>query len=706
MSMGLWGRIARSHGWLGSSIQRKIACGVLVLLAVPVAWIVWLGPPLLGKDLDISVQVVDREGRLLRAYTTVAGRWRLPATTEAVDLRYLEAVMAYEDKRFRQHRGVDLLALMRAAGQLVRSGRIISGASTLTMQVVRLMEPRHERSVLAKLREIVRALELESNLTKQEILTLYLNLAPYGGNLEGVRAGSLAYFGHEPTRLSLSEIGLLVALPQSPELRRPDRSAEAARLARDRVLDRLLAVGLATAREFEQAKREPVPTGRQPLPMLSPHAADQAVAAAPKRKLHRLSIDAGLQRTLEALLRDRSRDFDSNISMALVAVNVATAEVVARIGSVDYFDAGRAGQLDISRAVRSPGSTLKPFIYGMAFEDGIIHPETLINDRPTRYGNYAPKNFDLKFQGYVSVRHALQLSLNLPAIAVLNAVGPDRLVRRLKEAGGTLVLPKGEPPGLALGLGGIGISLKDLTMLYADIARLGAAAPLIERRDRAPSAAHNVLLDPVAAWYVGNILMETPPPKNAVGGRIAFKTGTSYGYRDAWSIGFDGKSAVGVWVGRPDGASVPGLIGRTAAAPILFDAFSRIDRPFAPLPPAPKGTLTTKASKLPPTLVQFPPALLVNKGSPPPRIMFPPDGAHLDIASPDAEGSTALPLKISGGVGPLTVLVNGLPAFDPSPKRTFFWEPDGPGFARLTVMDSRGAADSVVVWVEKSGQSK
>jgi penicillin-binding protein 1C len=670
----------------------------LTIAAVPAGWLVWLGPPPLGKDLEVSTQVVDRNGRLLRAYTTQIGRWRLPTSVDAVDARFLAALLAYEDKRFYSHHGVDPLALVRATVQLVRNRHIVSGGSTLTMQVARLLEPRHGRSVPTKLREIVRALEIEAKLSKPDILTLYLDLAPYGGNIEGIRSASLAYFGHEPARLSLSEIALLVALPQSPELRRPDRSADTARKARNRVLDRIAAAGLAAADEVEQAKREPVPSARAPMPMLAPHAADEAVAAAPLQKLHRLTLDAVLQKKLEELVRDRALELGPELSVGLVAVDVASGEVLARVASVDYFDERRAGQVDITAALRSPGSTLKPFIYGMAFEDGLIHPETLIEDRPVRYGGYAPKNFDLTFQGTVTVRHALQLSLNVPAVAVLDAVGPGRLATRLKEAGAALVLPKGDAPGLAMGLGGIGISLADLTRLYADLARGGAALPLIERRDQAASARSAQLLDPIAAWYVGNILIGTPPPANAVGSRIAFKTGTSYGYRDAWAIGFDGRRAVGVWVGRPDGAPVPGLAGRTAAAPILFDSFARMDRPFAPLPPAPKGALTAATGKLPLPLQRFTPGLQLVQGAAPPRIMFPPDGAHLDVGS---TGASSVALKIAGGVAPLTVLVNGVPAAGSGAKRSLFWEPDGPGFTRLTVMDARGVADSVVVWVQQ-----
>ncbi len=266
--------------------------------------------------------------------------------------------------------------------------------------------------------------------------------------------------------------------------------------------------------------------------------------------------------------------------------------MLARVASADYLDARRAGQVDMTQALRSPGSTLKPFIYGLGFEDGLVHPETLIEDRPVRFGGYAPENFDLTFQGTVTVRRALQLSLNVPAVAVLDKVGASRLTARLQQAGAPLVLPPGEVPGLAMGLGGVGVRLTDLVTLYAGLARLGThdAAQRAAGRRGARSAGRRRLLDPAAAWYVGSILLGTPPPENAAGGRIAFKTGTSYGYRDAWAVGFDGKRTIGVWVGRPDGAPVPGLVGRAAAAPILFDAFARTGKLPAPLPAAPEGS--------------------------------------------------------------------------------------------------------------------
>jgi penicillin-binding protein 1C len=666
------------------------------------ASIVGLGPAPLGEGLEFSTLVVDREGRLLRPYATSDGRWRLPTTIGNVDPRYVAALIAYEDKRFRAHHGVDAVAIARAALQLVRNRRVISGASTLTMQVARLLEPRGERTLAVKLREIVRALELERALGKDEILSLYLSLAPFGGNIEGVRAAALAYFGKEPRRLTLGEVALLVALPQAPELRRPDRAVDAARRARDRVLDRMAAAGQVPADEVEAARHEAVPAARKPMPMLSPHAADEAVAIAPQRKLHRLAIDATLQQSLEELARDRARALGPDASIAAIVVDNASGEVLARVGSADYFDGRRSGQVDMTTAWRSPGSALKPFIYGLAFEDGVVHPETLIEDRPVRYGSYAPENFDLTFQGTVTVRRALQLSLNVPAVEVLDAVRASRLSARLAAAGALLAFPKGEVPGLAMGLGGVGIRLCDLTMLYAGLARLGTVVPLLERRDEtAPAPVPGRLLDPVAAWYVGSVLIGTPPPENAVGGRIAFKTGTSYGYRDAWALGFDGKRTVGVWVGRPDGAPVPGLTGRTAAAPILFDAFARMNRAIAPLPAAPKGVLVATAGKLPPPLRRFRSGGVAAETAPDPapRIMFPPNGARLELAG--AGGSRdAIGLKIAGGAAPLTVLVNGVPTAEGAGKRTLFWKPDGPGFARLTVIDAHGAADSVVVRVE------
>jgi penicillin-binding protein 1C len=417
----------------------------------------------------------------------------------------------------------------------------------------------------------------------------------------------------------------------------------------------------------------------------------------------RLTLDASLQKVLEALARDRAVALGSNVSVALIAVDNESGDVLARVGSSDYFDDRRAGQVDMTRAVRSPGSTLKPFIYGLAFEDGFVHPESLIDDRPIRFGSYAPENFDMTFQGTVPVRKALQLSLNVPAIALLDRVGASRLSSRLKQAGVNLVLPKDEAPGLAMGLGGVGITLQDLAQLYAGLARLGNTRPLREIMTARDDARDSLrLMDQVAAWQVGNVLIGTPPPENGVHNRIAFKTGTSYGYRDAWSVGFDGRITIGVWVGRPDGAPVPGLVGRTAAAPILFDAFARTGKLPAALPKPPKGTLVANNAKLPLPLRRFRPVgELVRTGAEQaPRIQFPLNGSRIDVDRANGAQFSAMPVKVAGGVLPMTMLVNGVSVGEIDSRRQRLVDPPGPGFARLTVIDATGAADTVVIRIQ------
>jgi penicillin-binding protein 1C len=683
-------------------VMAVVAIVCTVLAGGFAAWVVSLGPLPLAQE--VSTTIVDRNGKLLRAYAMADGRWRLPvnATTD-VDPTYLKLLLAYEDRRFYAHAGVDPLALGRAAFQLVTRGHIVSGGSTITMQLARLMEPRRQRSLSAKLRQIVRAIEIERQMSKQQILDLYLAMAPFGGNLEGIRAASSAYFGKEPKRLSLSEATLLVALPQSPENRRLDRYPAAAQAARDRVLDRMVEDGAVSNADAAIAKAAPVPRLRKPMPILAPHSADQARLSVKDVPVIALTLDAGLQQTLEALARDRALALGPNISVAILAVDNASGDVLARVGSPDYFDDSRAGQVDMTRAVRSPGSTLKPFIYGLAFEDGFVHPESLIDDRPIRFGSYAPENFDMTFQGTVSVRKALQMSLNVPAIALLDRVGASRLSSRLKQAGASLQLPKDEAPGLAMGLGGVGITLQDLVQLYSGLARLGDTRPLREIKNLRDEAGEpRRLLDQVAAWQVGNVLLGTPPPENGVHNRIAFKTGTSYGYRDAWSIGFDGRITIGVWVGRPDGAPAPGIVGRTAAAPILFDAFARTGKLPAALPKPPKGTLVASNAKLPLPLRRYRPVgdLVRTDGERAPHIQFPLNGSRIDASGVDGGSSSAMPVKVAGGVLPITMLVNGVSVGELDGRRQRLIDSPGPGFARLTVIDAVGAADTVVIRVQ------
>ncbi|MGE0767757.1 MAG: penicillin-binding protein 1C [Hyphomicrobiaceae bacterium] len=658
--------------------------------------------PNLERGDALSVTVLDRNNRLLRAFTTPDGRWRLPITTEEIDGRYLDMLIGYEDRRFHSHHGVDPRAMIRATAQLVRNGRIISGGSTLTMQVARLLEGPGERSFGVKLRQMAVAIALERRLSKSQILDLYLKLAPFGGNVEGVRAASLTYFGKEPVRLSIAERALLVAIPQSPEARRPDRFPNAAHRARDRVLARAVEAGVITAREATEARRAPMPKLRHAFPRLAPHLAEAEVARGPRLAVHRLTLDRDRQQALERLAREHAARVGPRISAAVIAVEHATGEVVAEVGSAGYLDTDRQGAVDMTTAVRSPGSTLKPFIYGLAFERGIAHPETLIEDRPTRFGRYAPSNFDEDFHGTVSIREALALSLNIPAVRVLAEVGPKRLVGRMKLAGVTPQFPAGAEPSLPLALGGAGLTLRDLAQLYTALARGGEPVSLAHTMDEARLHKRRVgarrplrrLLSPAAAWYVGDILKGAPPPVSARGARIAFKTGTSYGFRDAWAVGFDGHYTVAVWVGRPDGTSTPGMTGHGAAAPLLFDAFARLAERTAPLASAPRGVMRVRNSELPLTLRRFMEAGTSPSGAPAVAIAFPPDRAELEKPDPD---TPEIVLKAEGGALPLTWVVDGLPLEATGSGRKAVWTPAGPGFARISVIDAEGRADRVTV---------
>jgi penicillin-binding protein 1C len=692
------GMLGRSLCWVG------VAVGIAFLAVASSIGFIWLqlGPLPLSRAESLSVTVLDRDDRLLRAYTTADGRWRLPVDVKDVDPRYVAMLVAFEDKRFRSHHGIDPWAVGRAVWQLGAHQRIVSGGSTLTMQVARLLQGEHERTGAGKIRQALRALALERRMSKDAILRIYLRLAPFGGNLEGVRAASLAYFGKEPKRLSLAEAALLVALPQSPEMRRPDRYTEAARRARNRVLDRAVAAGVISASDAERAKADRMPSVRREFPMLAPHLADAEVEQNKARLVHRLTLDAQVQMNLEQLVREHAAGMGGRLSSALLVVDHQTGEVIAHVGSPGYLDDGRFGAVDMTEAVRSPGSTLKPLIYGLAFEAGLAHPETLIEDGPARFGLYVPKNFDQSWHGTVTIRMALAQSLNIPAVKVLDAVGPAKLHGRLQQVGLTPVLPKGAEPNLALALGGLGLKLSDLAALYAGLARGGEPVTITHRRGAAEPKApvgSARLLSPVAAWYVTDILRHAPAPANAKPGQIAYKTGTSYGFRDAWAVGYDGRHTIAVWVGRPDGAATPGLAGRVAAAPILFDAFARLSTRRAPLPSAPTGALIASGSDLPPPLKRFRSAVVDDSASgrylePPVQIAFPPDRAEIEVE--DGEGGSVV-VKAEGGALPLTWLVDGVPIESDSSRREAELPASGLGFHKLSVIDAKGRADRVTI---------
>lgn len=679
---------------------------IMAIVAINAAAFAWseavrrLGPPPIDRAIAYSPVVVDRDGKLLRPFITKDGYWRLPASTADVDKRFLAMLIAYEDKRFLSHKGVDPYALLRAAWQAAWHRKVVSGGSTLTMQVARLLEPRPNRTLEAKLIEMVRAIQIEQRLSKEEILSLYLGLAPYGGNLEGARAASLAYFGKEPKHLSISEAALLVALPQSPEARRPDRFAGAARQGRDHVLKRAGQAGIISNEQALLACAEETSAGRKPFPMLAAHVSERLVKLHPESQVERTTIQRGLQQRLEALARNHAERIGGGVSVALLAVDNATGEVRAHVSGPDYFDRKRAGQVDLTIAPRSPGSALKPFIYGLAFEDGLVHPQTLIDDRPSRFGAYAPENFNEDFAGTVTVRKALQQSLNVPAVQLLSAVGPNRLIARMRAAGAAPSLPADATPGLAVGLGGASIRLTELTSLYVALARGGIFVPLSWQKPEEVLAERR-LFDASAAWHIADILIGATPPANAPAGRIAFKTGTSYGYRDAWSLGFDGATTIGVWVGRPDNAPVPGLVGRDSAAPILFEAFQRLGERRAPLAPAPPGVVLAKTNELPASLQRFRPHRLPETAAggtadAPLVIAYPLDGSQVDLDLTDPE-EAVLPLKVLGGTPPYTWLVDGRPVIAGEIRRESLWEHPAQGFARLSVIDARGASASATI---------
>ncbi|MDB5664639.1 MAG: pbpC [Cypionkella sp.] len=637
-------------------------------------------PPL---QVETSVEVLDRNGALLRAYTVADGRWRMDLALSDVDPGYIAALLAYEDKRFFRHDGVDLQALLRAVLQAAWNGHIVSGGSTLTMQVARLLEEGTTGQIDGKLRQMRVALALERRLSKQEILSLYLHLAPYGGNLEGIRAAALSYFGKEPLRLTPAEAALLVAIPQSPETRRPDRSVERATDARDRVLARALRDGLIDDEQMRAARTEVVPSVRRPFPALAPHMSDRIVAEEQGLKRHQLTLDKTLQTKLERLASDVVASRGDRLQVAIVVADHASGEVLASVGSAAFKADRRAGFVDMTRAIRSPGSTLKPLIYGLAFDEGLAHPETLIDDKPTDFNGYKPQNFDRQFRGTIRIREALQESLNIPVVALTDALGPAKLLATLDKAGVKYDLPGGQP-GLAISLGGIGVSLEDMVQLYAAIARGGVGLPLTHHMQGQRDEGQRVL-SASAAWQVGDILAGLAPPPGAPENRLAYKTGTSYGHRDAWAIGFDGRNVIGVWMGRPDGTPVPGAFGADLAAPVLFQAFARLKPDLDPQPEAPPATLLVSNAELPQPLRKFRnrnAAFMPEKDAP--AVAFPPDGAEVEMLP---EG---LLVRVSGGKAPYTWLANGVPVAISLGSRETMLSSLGRGFITLSVIDAMG----------------
>lgn len=641
-------------------------------------------------DVAVGTEVLARDGSLLRAFQVADGRWRLdPGPVDPLLVRLLTA---WEDRRFQDHNGIDPLALTRAVGQALWHRRIVSGGSTLTMQVARLLEDGSTGAWPGKLRQMRLALALERKLSKARIMDLYMRLAPYGANVEGVRAASLMWFGKEPRRLTPAQAALLVALPQSPERRRPDRHAKAATTARNHVLARAAQLGVLSDSDAQAAMSEPVPQTRRAFPAMAPLLAARLTRENPAATRIDTTINPQLQRRAEALAKRATQGQTGRLSAAIVLADHRTGEVLASVGAADWRDGLSGGFIDMTQAVRSPGSALKPFVYGMAFHDGIAHPETLIEDRPSAFGRWQPQNFDRQFRGTVSLRQSLMWSLNIPVVKLAERIGPNRIMQTLDRGGMPLRLA-GDTPGLAITLGGAGLTLEELTQGYAALARGGRGIRL------SPIAGIPVeyplpMFGPVAAWQVTHILSQNPTPTGAVTGRIAWKTGTSYGHRDALAVGYDGRHVAAVWLGRPDGTPVPGAFGGDLAAPVLFDLFDAL--PAVALPPPPPATLTLPNSALPLALRRFaPPGQASAHAARPIRsdalqLTFPPSGAELDTTAP-------LVVKARGGRGPYTFLMNGAPSAIGQPRPDAILPNPGPGFAEVTVIDADGASSSAAI---------
>ena len=551
-------------------LLRATMIGMLVLFGL-----LWLADrlwPLPMPGDDLARVVLAEDGTPLWRFADADGVWRYPVSPDEVSPLYLQALLTYEDRWFYSHPGVNPLALARAAWLNLRGGRVVSGGSTLSMQVARLLDP-HERTLAGKLRQLWRTAQLEWHLSKREILQIYLDRAPFGGTLQGVAAASWAYLGKSPMHLTPSEAALLAVLPQAPSRLRPDRHPERAQRARDKVLQRLAEYQVWPARQIREAGEEPLVLAPRQEPTLAPLLA-RRLNSADSPPLIRTTLDAALQRRLEDLLLGWRARLPERTSAAILVVDAQTMAVRAYLGSIDLADERRFGHVDMVRSLRSPGSTLKPFLYGMALDDGLIHSESLLQDVPRRYGDYRPGNFSMGFSGPVSASSALALSLNLPAVQLLEAYGPKRFAAQLRTAGMPLILPPLAEPNLSLILGGAGSRLEDLVGGYAALARGGNSArvrlqpqdPLLERR----------LLSPGAAWIIRRILSgqarpdRDPHAELVQRPQLAWKTGTSYGFRDAWSIGVGPRYLIGVWIGRPDGTPVPGQFGLASAAPLML----------------------------------------------------------------------------------------------------------------------------------------
>lgn len=550
--------------------QWAISAGLLCLI-VPLLLLALLPAPPLYGDQGYSSALYDRDGNLLRLTLAPDQRYRLRSTLEDMNPDLVEATLLYEDRWFWRHPGIDPLALLRAFHTTFISRERVVGASTITMQLARLRFGMESSSISGKLWQMARALQLEWHYSKREILEAYLNLAPYGGNVEGAATASLIYFSRPMTQLSLPEVLTLAVIPQNPSARVPGSDSEELRTARLRLLSRWVESHPQDVRWQDQAAQSWPVAGRQALPFRAPHFVEQVLRQHGAGSWQ-TTLDASKQLLLEQHIRRylQDRKADGIQNAASMIIDLRDMSVAAWAGSADWFNDQIAGKVDGVLARRSPGSTLKPFVYALALDQGLLHPQTLLEDLPARFGAYTPENFDRGFLGPVTATEALIYSRNVPAVTVARDLQPD-FYQFLQHAG-VQHLRERDFYGLALVLGGVEISMQEVAGLYGALANQGVQNPLALLQQESGARPGKRLFSAEAAFIVQQMLMSTPPPDNQRHKTwpLAWKTGTSWAFRDAWAVGQFSHYLIAVWVGNFDGSSNPAFVGRDAAGPLLF----------------------------------------------------------------------------------------------------------------------------------------
>jgi len=537
-------------------------------------------------DVDFAPVVLAKDGTPLYTWITRDQQWRMQASLTEITPELRKAIVYKEDKRFYYHPGIDLLSVGRAMGSNLLHLKRTSGASTITMQVARMLD-RQPRSYWRKLVEMFRALQLELKYSKDEILQLYLNLVPYGSNIQGVKAASLLYFSKSPDQLSLAEITALSIIPNRPNSLVIGKDNDRIVAARNKWLQRFKKASLFPVNIIDDALQEPLEAYRHDPPRTAPQLAWRLRWTYPGLQVIHSTIDAGKQLKAEGLVANyvRTLQLQNIYNAAVIVIDNRTHEVVTYIGSSDFYDRAHQGQVDGVRAPRSPGSTLKPLLYGLAFDKGLLTPKTVIADVPVNFAGYAPENYDLDFRGNVSIETALRQSLNIPAVKTLNSLGVANMLNGMKQAGITTLQEKKNKPGLSLILGGCEVRLGGLSNVYASFANGGVYHSLRWSDSTTAKSAirGKQVLSASAAYMLTGILSELSRPDlpnmagSAVGvPHIAWKTGTSYGRKDAWSIGYDRNYTIGVWIGNFNGMGAPGLSGAGTATPLLFQLFNAL----------------------------------------------------------------------------------------------------------------------------------